>query len=171
MNKQDYFYLGTIVSKFSFKGELLIKIDSDEIDFKKIKTIFLETEGTLVPFSIQNVRFHKSSLLRIKLDIVDNEDKANQLLKSKVYLPMKDLPPLEENKFYFHEVIDFNVIDQAIGDLGNIFEINDQTSQPILIVKKNDKKIMIPLVDEFIVELNKKEKKIIFNLPEGLTEL
>jgi 16S rRNA processing protein RimM len=109
--------------------------------------------------------------LRIKLDIVDNEDKANQLLKSKVYLPMKDLPPLEGNKFYFHEVIDFNVIDQAIGDLGNIFEINDQTSQPILIVKKNDKKIMIPLVDEFIVELNKKEKKIIFNLPEGLTEL
>ena len=125
MNKQDYFYLGTIVSKFSFKGELLIKIDSDEIDLKKIKTIFLETEGTLVPFSIQNVRFHKSSLLRIKLDIVDNEDKANQLLKSKVYLPMKDLPPLEGNKFYFHEVIDFNVIDQAIGDLGNIFEIND----------------------------------------------
>jgi 16S rRNA processing protein RimM len=109
--------------------------------------------------------------LRIKLDIVDNEDKANQLLKLKVYLPMKDLPPLEGNKFYFHEVINFNVIDQAIGDLGNIFEINDQTSQPILIVKKNDKKIMIPLVDEFIVELNKKEKKIIFNLPEGLTEL
>ena len=171
MNKQDYFYLGTIVSKFSFKGELLIKIDSDEIDFKKIKTFFLETEGTLVPFSIQNVRFHKSSLLRVKLDIVDNEDKANQLLKSKVYLPIKELPPLEGNKFYFHEVIDFNVIDQTVGDLGNILEINNQTSQSILIVNKNDKKIMIPLVDEFIVELNKKEKKIILNLPEGLTEL
>ena len=55
MNKQDYFYLGKIVSKFSFKGELLLKLDSDEIDFKKLKTIFLDIDGTIVPHSIDNI--------------------------------------------------------------------------------------------------------------------
>ena len=37
--------------------------------------------------------------------------------------------------------------------------------------KKNDKELMIPLVDEFLVEVKRKEKKLIFNLPEGITEL
>ena len=45
MNTQDCFYLGKIVSKFSFKGEILLKLESDEIDFKKMKTIFLDIDG------------------------------------------------------------------------------------------------------------------------------
>lgn len=49
--------------------------------------------------------------------------------------------------------------------------VNDQTSQPVLIVKKNEKEIMIPLVDEFLIEVDRKEKKLIFELPDGITNL
>ncbi|RZP06672.1 MAG: 16S rRNA processing protein RimM [Flavobacteriales bacterium] len=171
MNKQDCYYLGTIVSKFSFKGELLLKLDSDEIDYKKIRTIFIETEGSLVPFEIKKVLLHKSSLLRLKVENIDNEEKAIKILRSEVYLPLKDLPKLNGNKFYFHEIINFKVVDNNLGDIGTVINVNDQTSQPVLIVSKNNKEIMIPLVDEFLSEIKRKEKKIIFNLPEGLTDI
>lgn len=171
MNKQDCFFLGTIVSKFSFKGEILLKVDSDEIEFKNLKTLFLETDGALVPFEIENVMLHKSSLLRLRLENIDSEEKAIRILRSKVYLPKKDLPKLSGNKFYFHEIINFSVIDNNYGDIGTVVRVNDQTSQPILIVSKNDKELMIPLVDEFLVEVKRKEKQLIFNLPEGITEL
>ena len=171
MNKQDCYYLGTIVSKFSFKGELLLKLDSDEIDYKKIRTIFIETEGSLVPFEIKKVLLHKSSLLRLKVENIDNEEKAIKILRSEVYLPLKDLPKLNGNKFYFHEIINFKVVDNNLGDIGTVINVNDQTSQPVLIVSKNNKEIMIPLVDEFLVEVKRKEKKLIFNLPQGITEL
>ena len=92
MNTQDCFYLGKIVSKFSFKGEILLKLDSDEIDFKKMKTIFLDIDGTIVPYAVDNIKLHKSSLLRIKLENIDSEEKANKILKTKAYLPIKDLP-------------------------------------------------------------------------------
>jgi 16S rRNA processing protein RimM len=98
MKKQDCFYLGKIVSKFSFKGEILLKLDSDEIDFKKLKTIFLDIDGTIVPYSIDNIKLHKSSLLRIRFENIDNEEKANKILKIKTYLPIKDLPKLNGNK-------------------------------------------------------------------------
>ena len=171
MNKQDCFFLGTIVSKFSFKGEILLKVDSDEIEFKKLRTLFLEIDGALVPFEIKNVMLHKSSLLRLRLENIDSEEKAIRILRSGVYLPKKDLPKLSGNKFYFHEIINFSVIDNNYGDIGTVVRVNDQTSQPVLIVSKNDKEQMIPLVDEFLVEVKRKEKKLIFNLPQGITEL
>ena len=171
MNKQDCFFLGTIVSKFSYKGEILLKLDSDEIQFKKLKTIFLEIEGALVPFEIKNVMLHKSSLLRIKLEKIDSEKKANTIVKTKTYLPIKDLPKLNGDKFYYHEIISFTVLDLSLGNIGKVKEVNDQTSQPIIVVNNGLNEIMIPLVDDFLIEINRNKKTLTFDLPEGLTTL
>ena len=171
MNKQDFYYLGKIVSKYSFKGELLLKTESDEINFKELKSIFIEIDGSLVPFEINRLQLHKSSLLRLSIKGIDNETKANKILKSEVFLPINDLPTLSGNKFYYHEIIGFKVIDNNLGKIGKAINVNDQTSQPLLIVEKNDKEIMIPLIDEFLVEVDRKEKKLIFELPEGITNL
>lgn len=171
MNKQDFYYLGKIVSKYSFKGELLLKTESDEINFKELKSVFIEIDGSLVPFEINRLQLHKSSLLRLSIKGIDNETKANKILKSEVFLPINDLPPLSGNKFYYHEIIGFKVIDKNSGKIGKAINVNDQTSQPLLIVEKNDKEIMIPLIDEFLVEVDRKEKKLIFELPEGITNL
>lgn len=171
MNKQDCFFLGTIVSKFSYKGEILLKLDSDEIQFKKLKTIFLEIEGALVPFEIKNVMLHKSSLLRIKLENIDSEKKANTIVKTKTYLPIKDLPKLNGDKFYYHEIISYAVLDLSLGNIGKVKEVNDQTSQPIIVVNNGLNEVMIPLVDDFLIEINRNKKTLTFDLPEGLTTL
>ena len=171
MNTQDCFYLGKIVSKFSFKGEILLKLDSDEIDFKKMKTIFLDIDGTIVPYAVDNIKLHKSSLLRIKLENIDSEEKANKNLKTKAYLPIKDLPKLNGNKFYYHEIINFTVLDLSLGNIGKVKEVNDQTSQPIIVVNNGLNEVMIPLVDDFLIEINRDKKTLKFNLPEGLTTL
>ena len=78
---------------------------------------------------------------------------------------------LSGNKFYYHEIIGFKVIDKNSGKIGKAINVNDQTSQPLLIVEKNDKEIMIPLIDEFLLKFDRKEKKLIFELPEGITNL
>ena len=171
MNKQDCFYLGKIVSKFSFKGEVLLKLDSDEIDFKKLKTIFLEIDGAIVPYSIDNIKLHKSSLLRVRFENIDNEEKANKIIKIKTYLPIKDLPKLNGNKFYYHEITNFMVLDLTLGEIGKVLKVNDQTSQPIIVVINNNSEIMIPLVDDFLIDINRDKKTLTFNLPEGLTTL
>ncbi|MDA9977645.1 ribosome maturation factor RimM [Flavobacteriaceae bacterium] len=171
MNKQDCFYLGKIVSKFSFKGEVLLKLDSDEIDFKKLKTIFLEIDGAIIPYSIDNIKLHKSSLLRIRFENINNEEKANKIIKIKTYLPIKDLPKLNGNKFYYHEITNFMVLDLTLGEIGKVLKVNDQTSQPIIVVINNNSEIMIPLVDDFLIDINRDKKTLTFNLPEGLTTL
>ena len=44
-------------------------------------------------------------------------------------------------------------------------------NQDLFEVVFNEKRILIPLVDEFVVNIDNDNKKIIMNLPEGITDL
>lgn len=172
MRKEECFYLGKIAKKFSFKGEVLIYLDTDEPEqYEELESVFVEFNKNLVPFFIENSSIHKGDFLRVKFEDIDSEQDADELIGSHIYLPLSMLPKLEGNKFYFHEVIGFDVIDKRLGNIGKIVSINDSTSQPLFEILFNEKEILIPMIDHFIVEVNRKEKKIILNTPEGLVDL
>ena len=172
MEKESCFYLGTIVAKYSFKGELLVKTDSDNIDlYTTLKNLFVEIENRLVPYYVQKCLVHKSSLLRIKLDDISDDMTSSKLLKRKIYLPLKILPSLKENKFYYHEVIGFNIIDNKLGKVGKILRINDQTSQHLFEVENKEKRIFVPFHDDLLHKIARKNKFIYVNLQDGLMDL
>ncbi|GAB5563712.1 MAG: ribosome maturation factor RimM [Winogradskyella sp.] len=172
LKKEDCFYLGKIVKKYSFKGELLAKLDTDEPDlYENLDAIFLDLRGNLVPFFIESSQLHKSDLLRLKFEDVETEADADALIKSELYLPLELLPKLEGNKFYFHEVIGFTITDENFGKVGIIKAVNDSTAQALFEVDRNGVEILIPMNDEFIVKVDRENKTVIVNTPEGLIDL
>ena len=77
MRKEDTFFVGTIVSKFSFKGEVLVKTDGDDLSLlENRESVFVELGKDLIPFFIEKCSYHKSNLLRIKFEEVDSERDA-----------------------------------------------------------------------------------------------
>lgn len=172
MKKENCFYVGTIVSKFSFKGEVLVKLDSDDPQmYENMESVFVQMGKNLVPFFVEKSSLHKSDLLRIKFEDVISEQDAEALLKHDLYLPLEFLPKLSGNKFYFHEVIGFAVEDVNYGYVGKIVSINDTTSQALFEIENENRQILIPMNDEFLVEVNRNSKKIIVKTPEGLIDL
>jgi len=172
MKKKDCFYIGTVVAKYSYKGELLVKIDSDNPEqYLKLESFFVNLDTGLVPFFVKNCYLHKSELLRIKFENVSNEDQADLLIKKNLYLPLKLLPPLEGKKFYFHEVLGFNVKEKN-KIIGTILKIQENKVQALFEIEKKDGSIsMIPVHDDFILEVNRKEKYIEVKIPDGLLDL
>ncbi|HMC01022.1 MAG TPA: ribosome maturation factor RimM, partial [Flavobacteriaceae bacterium] len=151
MQKEDCFYLGKIVKKYSFKGELLIKLDTDEPEiYENLDAIFVDLRNNLVPFFIESSQLHKSELLRVKFEDVNTEADADSILKCDLYLPLEFLPKLEGDKFYFHEVIGFEIKDVNFGKVGVIKSINDSTAQALFEIDRNGVEILIPMNDEFI---------------------
>lgn len=172
MRKADCFYLGKIAKKFSFKGEVLVYLDTDEPeDYEDLESVFVDFHKNLVPFFIENAALHKNNFLRVKFEEVDSEADADEIIGRDIYLPLSMLPPLEGNKFYYHEVISFTIIDQNIGEVGKITAINDTTAQPLFEVEQDGRDFFIPMIDQFIIEVDRKNKKIIMNLPEGITQM
>ena len=172
MQKKDCFYLGKIVKKYSFKGEVLVKLDTDEPElYENIEALFVDLRNNLVPFFIESSQLHKSELLRIKFEEVDTEEDADSILKCDVYLPLQFLPKLENDQFYFHEIIGYTVEDLNFGTLGIVKSINDSTSQALFEIDRDGIEILIPMNDAFIKKVDKKKKLIIVETPEGLIDL
>ena len=172
MQKEDCFYLGKIVKKYSFKGELLVKLDTDDPSiYTKMESVFIDKNKNLIPFFIERSSLHKSTLLRVKFEDIDNEEDADKLLKSELYLPLEFLPQLTGNKFYYHEIFGFEAEDLSFGLIGIIKGVNDSTNQAILEIDRNGSEILIPLIDDFIKSVDREQKKIILEVPEGLIDI
>ena len=172
MQKEDCFYLGKIVKKYSFKGEVLVKLDTDQPEiYNNLDAVFIELKNKLIPFFIEKCQLHKSELLRIKFEDVITEEDADAIMKSELYLPLELLPKLEGKKFYFHEVIGFMIEDVNFGNVGIIKGINDTTSQALFEIDRNGIEILIPMNDQFIKKLDRTNKKILVETPEGLIDL
>ena len=172
MRKEDCFYLGKIVTKHSFKGEVVLKLDTDEPElYQEMESVFVDLGNNLIPFFIEKSLLQKGNQLRVQFEEMYTEEEADSVLKADVYLPIDLLPKLTGDKFYFHEVIGFKAVDVNYGDVGIIESINDKTAQTLFEIKNGDTDIFIPMIDNFIKKVDRENQIIEFETPEGLIDL
>ncbi|MGY8916016.1 MAG: ribosome maturation factor RimM, partial [Flavobacteriales bacterium] len=88
-----------------------------------------------------------------------------------LFLPLKFLPKLTGNKFYYHDIIGFRLVDHVHGDIGIIQGVNDSTSQALFIAKKDNKELLIPINDEIITKVDRDTNTIHVSTPDGLVVL
>ena len=172
MRKDECFYLGKIAKKFSFKGEVLAYLDTDEPElYQDLESVFVECDKHLIPFFIEECSLHKNDFLRIRFEEVTTEQEADVLIGNHLYLPLDTLPKLKGNKFYYHEVIGFVIEDKRLGIIGEIQSINDSSAQPLFEVLNGSVEILIPMIDQFLLKIDRENKKVVMDLPEGLVEM
>jgi 16S rRNA processing protein RimM len=172
MRKEDCFYLGKIVRKHSFKGEVVIKLDTDEPElYQEMESVFVNLGNNLIPFFIQESLLQKGNQLRVQFEGIENEADADSILKAGIYLPLTLLPELTGNQFYYHEIIGFAAIDQIHGNIGSITGINDTTAQALFEVEREGRQILVPMIDEFILLVDRKKKELHLKTPQGLIEM
>ena len=171
MKKEDCYFLGKITRKHGLKGNVIIKLDTDQPElYNKLEGIFVEVNGLLVPFFVEKQQWgnDNSKIITFKNS---SEQLVEQSIGKNVFLPLSTLPKLSVNQFYYHEVIGYEIREEDGKSCGNIVEINDQTAQHYFILKLADKEIIIPIIKGWILEVNREEKFIKMQLPEGLMDV
>ena len=168
---EDNFYIGRIVKIHGFKGEVVLRLDTDIPEaYEQMESLFLQRAEAMNPFFIQRSSL-SGQFLRIKLEGVDTEEEARRLVRSEAYLPIECLPELEEGQFYYHEITGYRVVDKTAGEIGTVKRVNDAPVQPLFEIDSHGKEILVPVVDDFIEKVDKKGRALYLNLPDGLLNL
>lgn len=171
MQKEDCYYLGKITKKHGFKGNLILHLDTDEPEsYIDMESVFIEKDGMLVPFFFEFIGPHTSGRFLAKFEDV-GPDEAERLINKSLYLPLDGLPELDGIEFYFHEIIGFKIIDKEKGEVGHVKNVHDNGVQAILIIDSNGKEVLIPIINEWLLEVNRIEKFIKLKTPNGLIDL
>lgn len=100
-----------------------------------------------------------------------SEEEADRVIGCDVYLPLQMLPKLEGDKFYFHEIVDFEVQDKRLGHIGKVVRVNDSNAQALFEIDFNGKEILVPMIDDFIIKVDRKNKTLHLDTPNGLVDL
>lgn len=159
----DKVYIGKIVATHGIKGELRILSD---FPFKE--RVFVVGNKLIIDskeYTIKSYRVHKN------FDMVTFNDYSNInevlfLLKKDVYFSKSDLY-LEDNEILDEDLITYDVysLDGRKGKIEEIFMASKDNKILRIIF---DKEVLVPMFSPMIKEINKKEKKLVIELIDGM---
>lgn len=171
MDKKDFYLLGKISRTHGLQGNVILKLDTDQPEmYEKLEGVFIEVNGLLVPFFIEKQQWSRDNTKIISFKNASLQQ-SEQTVGKDVYLPLSTLPPLSGNQFYYHEVLGYEVKDQQGKLYGTIRQINDQTSQHLFILDLNGKEVIIPIIKDWIIHVDREARFITMDLPEGLLDV
>jgi 16S rRNA processing protein RimM len=169
---EGYFYLGKITRLFAAKGALQVYLDTDSPEnYLKMESVFVRMNGQLIPFFIESIELRHNNNAVVTFTDVDSVEMASLLLNCDLFLPETMLPPLTGNRFYYHEVKGFKVIDKSFGEAGTVEEVLEYPHQAVLRVLLRNKEILIPITDDIVLDVDREKRIIHTEAPEGLIEL
>jgi len=173
MKREECFELGVIIKKVGSDGRILLNLDADDPkQYLKTESVFLDFQDNVIPFSVKSFKLVSPSTAHLKLEDVDTEEQASMLIGSNVLLPLSALPKLTGNKFYFHEVIGWYVINHENEmKVGIITDILDNGPNQLFKCDASNQLVLIPIVDEWIVNVDRENQEIRMILPEGLVDV
>ena len=160
--------IGKIVNTVGLKGEVKVYNYSDSREiYETIESIYVEDRLTV----IENVRAQKNMVI-LKLEGADDRNAAEALRGKELYITEDDLPELPEGQYYVRDLIGMSVTEEDGNLLGHVTDVLQNTAQDIFEVEsENGKKLLIPKVDQFVLDIDAEKREITVRLIEGMLDL
>lgn len=169
---EKWFNVGKIVNTQGLKGEVRVVSSTDFANerYKTGNTLFLFMPKNVAPLElkVKSHRKHKTFDL-LTFEGLENINDAEKLREGIIKVPESQLGELEEDEFYYHEIIGCTVMTTEEKTLGKIIEILSPGANDVWVIKpKSGKDILIPYIEDVVMKIDVKEKLVIIDPLEGL---
>jgi 16S rRNA processing protein RimM len=161
---------GKITRPHGLKGEVvLIPFSRRSDSLPGISHIYVERKNSREPemMAVSAFRFQKGAAV-VKLNGVDSIDDAEELRGAGVLVDTDELEGLEEDEYYWFELIGLQVYTEDGAFVGNVEDLIDRAEQSVLIVRNGETETLIPLAEPIIKEIDLESSKIVITPVDGL---
>ncbi len=163
--------IGQILGPHHLKGEVKFYFDDAFAEGIGIwDVLFLQIKGgKLIPHFVEHTKHHGV----IKFEEIDDRTHAMKLNKAGIWIKDKELSKLPEKEEAPgpDQFIGFLLVDEHLGEIGEIVDVLEFPSQIMAFVKYEEREILIPLNEAFINNIELEDKTIRTSLPDGILDL
>ena len=171
---EDFIEVGKIGKVHGLLGETKIILhDSFESLLGELVCIFIHQNGQYVPYFVEYIRGNGQLL---KLESIDDPNEAKLLSQKTFYLKRDMIPEMllvaesvsESNHPW---EVGYLISDHNLGEIGSINQVIEMPMQILAEVNYQNKEVLIPINEHYIVSIDSAKKIIYMDLPEGLLNL
>ncbi len=162
--------IGKIVGVHGIKGTNKLRSYAESLSvFSPGSSILVrDRRGREARYEIGWVKPHTGTPL-ILFKSIANRDQAKELIGAELFIPQSDLPELDEDTYYWHDLIGIDVYTTTGEFLGRIESIIETGSNDVYVVKRDEKEVLIPALESVVLDIDLTHKRMKVDLPEGLT--
>ena len=167
---EKYVLVGRVTRSHGLKGEIkVLPIQGSFVGLNNYSRVALvATDGRMTDL-LDIVRWRpQGKQIILKLDTIDSKSEADLTVAMGVLFARQDSPEaMEEDSG--SSLVGLEVVTVADLIVGIVENVSHTGAHPLLIVKNGQEEILIPLVDEMIVD--RQESRIVIDPPPGLLEI
>lgn len=161
-------YVGFIKKTHGFKGVVKITIEDNPRLLKITEPLMLLINKKPVPFFIEELSVNSGEAL-VKFEDINSSEQADELNGLQVYIEVKGKKKPAAKSI--SDIAGFKLMDAELGDIGIVNALIPKPGQDLMEVQYQNTTILIPLVDDFIVDVDLRKKIIYTQLPAGLIDI
>ncbi len=171
IKKEDVFKIGLFTKPHGIKGEIGLMTSSDVFDDSEDLYIVCDMDGILVPFFVEDYRYKTDNVILLKLKNVDDEQAAREFSNREVFYPLDKMEDDLIGDITWDSFIGYQIVDEALGELGPITDVDESTINVLLQIDHKGKEILLPAAEELILSADHENKTLTVSVPEGLLDL
>ena len=165
IREEDVYKIGKIGKPHGVSGEVTLRFTDDVFDRVDADYLVLMVDGILVPFFMEEYRFRSDEVALVKFEDIDSVERASELTGCEVFFP-RELADDDEGELTWSQIVGYDIVDADSHKLiGRIASVDETTINVLL---ELDDGTLIPAAEEFIIDIDHKERKMFMRLPEGL---
>ena len=167
----QYFKIGKFAASYGLNGDLvLLHSLGKKTSLKGLEAVYVEEQkDNFLPYFIEKTAVKNESETYIKLEGINTKETARKLTPKEVWLEESDFEKYAAKAAPI-SLLGFSIIDGE-QNLGEIIEVIEQPHQVLCTIMYKGKEALIPVHEASLLKLDKKNRKVYLDLPEGLLEI